>query len=132
MGRLKGHSSYIVCVDWSNDGKFLRTVCGAHELLFWTSETWAQDTNGASNTVDTVWATGTAKFGWSVEGIFPGGTDGTHINSVAFSNDLTLIATGDDFGLVNIFRNPSRCGNMPICLRGHSEHVIRVRFTPDD
>jgi len=100
--------------------------------LFWNGETYLQDPEGASNTVDTVWATSTAKFGWLVEGIFPGGVDGAHINSVDFSNDGTLIATGDDFGLVNIFRNPSRCGNTPICLRGHSEHVIRVKFNSDD
>lgn len=78
------------------------------------------------------WATHHAKFGWLVEGIFPLGTDGTHINSVDFSKDGNLIATGDDFGLVNIFRNPARAGAKPICLRGHSEHVVRVRFHMND
>jgi WD40 repeat protein len=132
LGKLKGHNAYIVSIDWSYDNSYLRTVCGAHELLFWKSETLTQDTEGASNTVDTVWATSTARFGWLVEGIYPSGVDGAHINCVEFSNDGTLIVTGDDFGLVNLFRNPSRCGNMPHCLRGHSEHVMRVKFSPDD
>ena len=79
-----------------------------------------------------MWATSTARFGWLVEGIYPSGVDGTHINSVDFSHDGALIATGDDFGLVNLFRNPARCGNLPLCLRGHSEHVTKVRFGADD
>jgi echinoderm microtubule-associated protein-like 1/2 len=131
-GKCAKHNSFIVSVDWSADGKYIRSVCGAHELLFFSGETYKQDTNGASNTVGTVWATSHAKFGWLVDGIFPSGTDGTHINSVDFSKDGSLIVTGDDYGLVNIFRNPCRPGNKPISLRGHSEHVTRVAFSLDD
>jgi len=40
----------------------------------------------------------------------------------------TLVATGDDYGLVNLFRNPCRKGSMPRSFRAHSEHVVRVRF----
>ena len=119
-------------MDWSKDGNYIRSVCGAHELLFFDGNTYAQDPNGASNTKGTDWQTGHAKYGWLVDGIFPSGTDGTHINSVDFSEDQTLIATGDDYGLVNVFRNPARSGTIPICLRGHSEHVVRVRFGKSD
>lgn len=44
------------------------------------------------------------------------------------TEDETLIATGDDYGLVNLFRNPCRLGSMPRSFRAHSEHVVRVRF----
>jgi echinoderm microtubule-associated protein-like 5 len=64
-----------------------------------------------------------------VTGIFPAGTDGTHINHVDFSDDGQLIVTADDYGLVNVWRNPARSGAKPISLRGHSEHVVRTRFT---
>ena len=132
LGKCIGHNSFIVSVDWSADGQYIRSVCGAHELLFFNGETYKQDTNGASNTIGTVWATNNAKFGWLVEGIFPPGTDGTHINYVDFSHDGSIVATGDDYGLVNLFRNPVRNGHRPISLRGHSEHVVRVGFSPDD
>jgi WD40 repeat protein len=33
-GPLKGHSSYICCLDWSSDGSYIRSNCGAYELLF--------------------------------------------------------------------------------------------------
>lgn len=132
LGKLTKHNSFIVSVDWSADGKYIRSCCGAHELLFFTADNFQQDPNGATNTVETQWASGHAKFGWLVDGIFPAGTDGTHINSVDFSHDGNLIATGDDYGLVNVFRNPCRSGHKPISLRGHSEHVVRVRFHRHD
>ena len=131
---LKGHNSFIVNIDWSIDGAYLRSNCGAHEVLYWTvSDAGAQqDKNGRSNTRGVTWATKHTKFSWNVEGIFPAGCDGTHINGVDGSHDGTLIATGDDFGLVNIFRDPCRNGSKPLSLRGHSEHVVRVAFSPND
>ena len=132
LGKCAKHNSFVVSVDWSLDGSYIRSVCGAHELLFFNGNTYSQDPNGASSTVGTQWATNSAKFGWLVDGIFPSGTDGTHINGVAFSYDQTLIATGDDYGLVNLFRNPCRIGHKPVSLRGHSEHVVRVAFSSDD
>lgn len=128
-GKCDKHNSFIVSVDWSEDSTYLRTVCGAHELLFFTVENCEQDTSGASNTKGTKWANNSAKYGWLVTGIFPAATDGTHINHVDFSSDGSLIVTGDDYGLVNVWRNPARAGAKPISLRGHSEHVVRTYFT---
>jgi WD40 repeat protein len=132
LGKCGKNSSFIVSIDWSADGLYIRTVSGAHELLFFTSDNYQQDPSGAQNTKGLEWSTNSAKFGWLVEGIFPSGTDGTHINGVDFSKDGQLIATGDDYGLVNIFRNPCRVGHKPISLRGHSEHVVRVLFHKND
>ena len=133
LGYGKAHSSFIVSVDWSADSTFLRTICGAHELIWFTvnGEGVEQDTSGYQNTMETEWATSSAKYGWLVTGIFPSGTDGTHINHVDFSKDQSLIVTGDDYGLVNVWRNPAREGHHPISLRGHSEHVVRTRFMKD-
>lgn len=75
-----------------------------------------------------MWATKTCKFQWETQGIYPAGTDGTHVNSVAGSHDGQLIATGDDYGLINLFRDPVIKGK-PRCYRGHSEHVVRVIFS---
>lgn len=72
------------------------------------------------------------KLGWSVQGIYPPGCDGTHINGVDLSKDETLIATGDDYGLVNLYRNPCLEGHMARSYRGHSEHVTRVMFMKND
>jgi WD40 repeat protein len=37
LGKCGKNSSFIVSVDWSSDGQYLRTVSGAHELLFFTA-----------------------------------------------------------------------------------------------
>lgn len=126
VGKCKGHSSYITAVDFSQDGQYLRSNCGAYELLFWKIPSCDQDPSGRSNTKSTAWATQTVKFCWSSEGIYPKGTDGTHVNSVTTNADQTLLYTGDDFGLVSVFNNPCRFGSIPRSYRGHSEHVTRV------
>lgn len=40
-----------------------------------------------------------------------------------------LIATGDDYGLVCLFRNPAREGHESSKFMGHSEHVTTVKFS---
>ena len=125
---LKGHSSYITALDWSLDSSYIRTTCGAYELLFWVPDTKKQDPSGASNTVDVDWMNHSCKFGWRVDGIYPPGTDGTHVNRVEMSPDQQLIATGDDYGLVNVYRNPCREEHKARAYRGHSEHVTNVKF----
>jgi len=52
-GTCKGNSSFIVSVDFSADGEYIRTVSGAHELLFYTTNNCKQDTSGATNTKGT-------------------------------------------------------------------------------
>lgn len=131
-GTCKGHSSYIMALDWSADSTYLRTNCGAYETLYWKSADCSQDPSGRSNTKATQWATSTLKFTWNTEGIYPSGADGTHINGVAGSHDGKLLACGDDFGLVTLFRDPCRKGGKPRCFRGHSEHVVRTIFSEDD
>ena len=48
-----------------------------------------------------------------LEGIWPDGADGTDVNSVSRSNGKQLLATGDDFGNVNLFRYP--CVSDKVC-----------------
>ena len=128
LGKATKHNASITCIDWSCDNSVIRSVCNAYELLFFNMPSCEQDQSGASNTTGTDWATGHCKFGWLVDGIFPSGTDGTHVNGVDMSEDKSLIAVGDDYGLVTLFRNPARKGHMPKSLRAHSEHVVRVKF----
>ena len=37
-GKMNKHSSYIMALDWSADNKWIRTNCGAYELLFTTTD----------------------------------------------------------------------------------------------
>jgi len=83
------HNSFIVSLDWSADSMWIRSVCGAHELLWFkvTDDGIDHEGEGFSETKETEWQSQHAKYGWNVTGIFPSGTDGTHINDVDMSKD---------------------------------------------
>jgi len=55
-GALKGHNSFITGIDWSEDGKNIKSVCGAYELLFWDVDSLSQVTDGATKFRDTRWS----------------------------------------------------------------------------
>lgn len=130
--KLNKHNSYVTSVDWSKDGSYIRSVCGAYEKLYFNVKTKEFDSSGLTSTKDFEWHTNTAKLGWNVEGIFPSGEDGTHINCVDFSADGKLVATADDFGLLNVYRYPvMSLKHKARSYCGHSEHVVRCVFTKD-
>lgn len=64
--KLAGHSSFITALDWSLDSSYIRSVCGAYELLFFNAKNKKRDPSGASNTIETVWKDQRTKLGWSV------------------------------------------------------------------
>jgi WD40 repeat protein len=70
-------------------------------------------------------------FSWHVNGIFPSGEDGSHINSVTGSEDGQYLATGDDFCLVRLFNDPCVDGSQARAYRAHGEHVTNVKFCGD-
>jgi WD40 repeat protein len=131
-GKASKHNAAITCLDWCLQSHYIRSVCNGYELLFFQAPGGEQDPSGASNTTGTLWASQHCKFGWSVDGVFPRDCDGSHINGVDMDEAQALIATGDDYGLVNVFRNPCRKGSVPNSYRGHSEHVVRVKFGRGD
>ena len=128
----KGHNSYITSVDWSSNGEILFSTCGAYEMLYFDAESGKHIAAGGSAFKDEEFFTFSNKLGWIVQGIFPSGTDGTHINGIDRSKAKDLIATSDDWGLVNLYRNPCLKGNKGKSYVGHSEHVVRAKFDEKD
>ena len=106
MFKLRGNSSAITHLDFSLDSQTLITQSQAYELLFYNMVTGKQVTGGASQNKDEKWATWTCTLGWAVNGIFPPAADGSDINAVCRSPDQNVSATGDDFGMVKLFKYP--------------------------
>lgn len=141
VGKCNSHHSYIMALDWDEQSKYIRTNSGDYELLFFdiesamddSSKTIRNDPAGASNTRNTQWHTQYCKLGWAVQGIYPPGEDGTHVNGVDCLFSENLLLTADDYGLINLFNYPCLEENMytskSFC--GHSEHVVRARFIQD-
>lgn len=131
--RLNKHHSYITHLDWSEDGSVLHSNSGDYELLFFNPGDGSQLPDGATMLRDEPWATWTCTLGWPVQGIFRGSQDGTDINTVDRNPSATLLATGDDDGVVNLYRWPcEQKGANRKTYNGHASHVTNVRFTLDD
>jgi WD40 repeat protein len=74
----------------------------------------------------------TCLFGWPLQGIWPG-LDYTDINTTCRSHNGTILATGDDFGTVKLFKYPSVKEKSAFNdYHGHSSHVTGVKFTAND
>jgi microtubule-associated protein-like 6 len=126
--KFSKHNSYISHFDFSLDGRYMQSNCGAYELLF-SDTSNGQQINDIKSLSDTEWASWTCTLGWPVQGIWPPGADGTDINAVDRSPSGTLLATADDFGLVKLFRYPCASEKAKFCeFRGHSSHVTNVRW----
>lgn len=54
------------------------------------------------------------------------------MNIVDRSKSEAVIATGDDWGFVNLYRNPNNKGSKCNTYRAHSSHVVRVKFDSSD
>lgn len=136
--KIMKHNSYIKHFDFSRDGNWIHSTCGAYELLFWNVSTQTQNTSGATSLRDEEWATWNVTLGWPVQGIFEPFMDGTDINAVDRSNSsygggMKLLASGDDNGKVRLLEYPCVVKNSKgIYGKGHSSHVTNVQFSSND
>jgi WD40 repeat protein len=82
---------------------------------------------------DEKWDSWTCPLGWASQGIWSGSQDGSDINTVCRSHSGHLLAVGDDDSSVKLFRYPcSEEGSSAITYKGHSSHVMNVRWSVGD
>ena len=130
--KLKGHNSYLTHLDFSVDGKWLQSNCGAYELLFWDVKRGRRQTSAGAMR-DVKWDTFTCILGWPVQGIWPKCADGTDINAVDRESNEKVIITADDFGKLKMFKYPCvEQGSAYGQETGHSSHVTNVRWMKGD
>jgi hypothetical protein len=106
MKRIKSHHSTITHLDFTMDSESLMSNCTSYEILFHSMADGKQITGGASQLKDEQWASWSCTLGWPVQGIFPPCADGSDINTWDRSPDGTVLASGDDFRMVKLFRYP--------------------------
>jgi len=129
---LQGHSSRVLHIDWSRDSEYVQSNSGDYEMLYWQAESGLQILSPAALR-DVEWVSWTCPFGFSAMGVWPEGADGTDINACDRSNNKAVIATGDDFGEVKLFKYPSvKLKSDSHVGAGHSSHVTCVRFLHHD
>jgi len=115
------------------DSSALMSNCTSYEILFHDISTAKQVTSGASMFKNETWASWSCTLGWPVQGIFPPCADGTDINACERSPDGTVLATGDDFRMVKLFKYPCPVDEAAYQkYTGHSEHITNVSFSRND
>ncbi|XP_060573407.1 echinoderm microtubule-associated protein-like 6 [Ruditapes philippinarum] len=131
VGTCSGSSSFITHLDWSEDSKYIQTNSGAAERLVFKMPAGKQATNkdelGAIH-----WSSFTGVLGQEVNGIWEKYTDTNDVNAADAYFEGETVVTGDDFGLVKLFKFP--CLKKGAKFRkyvGHSAHVTNVRFSND-
>ncbi|KAI2658968.1 Echinoderm microtubule-associated protein-like 6 [Labeo rohita] len=130
VGECSKSTCFITHLDWSVDSRFLQTNDGAGERFFYRMPTGKFLPKEEAKGIH--WMTWTCVLGPEVNGIWPKYSNVNDINSVDANYSSAALVTGDDFGLVKLFRFP--------CLKkaakfkkyiGHSAHVTNVRWSHD-
>jgi len=136
VGVCKGHSSFITHMGWSKDGSTLFTNSGDYEILYWHMPKGVQIVR-SSECKDVAWDGWTGVLGFQATGVWYKGSDGTDVNSCEVTvvrgdagREERVIATGDDRGVVSLFKAPA-LGGRALTYGGHSSHVTNVRFRKD-
>ncbi|KAL8185117.1 UNVERIFIED_CONTAM: Echinoderm microtubule-associated protein-like 6 [Gekko kuhli] len=130
-GECSKSSSFITHIDWSLDSKFLQTNDGAGERFFYRMPS-GKPLTSKDEIKGIHWASWTCVIGSEVNGIWPKYSNVTDINSVDGNYNNAVLVTGDDFGLVKLFRFP--CLKKGAKFRkyvGHSAHATNVRWSHD-
>ncbi|KAG7257658.1 hypothetical protein CRUP_015754, partial [Coryphaenoides rupestris] len=127
VGECSRCSSFITHLDWSVDSHFLQSNDGAGERLF-----YRMPGNHGDRLHDRKLFYCVPVMGAEVNGIWPKYSTSSQVNSVDANYSSAVLVTGDDLGLVKLFRFP--------CLKraakfkkytGHSAHVTNVRWSSD-
>ena len=143
--RLRGHSSFVTHIDWSEDNTLLKSTCGAYELLYWDVCSGNSNSTGSggkgnnkgsgkqilsttdTTEADTIWATNTCILGFDVMGIWKPNSSGDDINNISVDRNRQIVYIGDDYGGLNVYNYPCVVLNPPgYTGRGHSSHVMGV------
>jgi WD40 repeat protein len=136
IGLLKGHTSSIKNIDFSTDGRLLKTTDSSKELLFWDVDSLQRLTN-ATLYREASWQTNSCIYGWGLQGIFNRyDTDkvlpiDTEINCVCRSLDgNVVIASGSHTvrSAIKLFPYPCMADSVPVCFGGHTSPVLDLQF----
>lgn len=99
----KGLSSGLTHLDWNVASDKLVVNSETYELKFISLNQKREIPS--SSCIDEDWNTWTCTLGWFSKGIFPI-NDGIDVNTCTRSRNRKVLATGDNFGRVNLFTYP--------------------------
>ncbi|PVD36602.1 hypothetical protein C0Q70_03587 [Pomacea canaliculata] len=97
--------AFVMHLDWSSDGRFIQTVLGNYELVFWDSQTMQKLKSGRTLR-DAEWASYTVPVGYPLIGSWHHMERGEVVNVACRSYFHDFIVTGDSRGRLRLFKYP--------------------------
>ncbi|RYH28592.1 hypothetical protein EON65_11620 [archaeon] len=136
IGACRGHTSHVRSVDFSENGKYLRSCDASKELLHWDVES-GQRLNQSIVYRNLTWKTQSCVYGWGLQGIHNKiDTSGkgqqvapdTDISCVCRHGKLVVAASSIQHSALKCFDYPVLSNAVPTQYGGHSSSVQDVLF----
>jgi WD40 repeat protein len=99
---LRGHSSYVYCVSYSADGKYIVSTSGDKTASLWDATTGKRLLTFDLHT--------------------------SMVETAVFRPDGRQVASADSEGCVRLWE--TKTGKQPFCLQGHERYVYGVAYSP--
>ncbi|KAL3861141.1 hypothetical protein ACJMK2_007210, partial [Sinanodonta woodiana] len=129
---LTGHVGSVKQIDWSSDGWFLQTTGDDFELCFWDVRSM-QPIKVPRTMRDIDWFTHNCTLVYNTLGAWTGLENGEIIKTVCRSNFRDLMVTGDDEGILRLYKYPSsRLRADCRSAKMYSAEVKATAFSCDD
>lgn len=127
---LKGHKSALIALDWSIDSKYIHSNGFLVEDMYWINdETGSKVADGSVALKNVEWSDWTCIYGWASQGIWSDSTYGTEVNAASRSHDKSLLAVGDDYGRLKVFKYPCYSKKAShFTIIGHASKIGDVYF----
>ena len=136
------HSCRVRQMDFSHDGRILRTCDGTGDVLYWTVAGGDRGRLEAAGEAgrgvrDCVWATETCVVGWDKQGLWPSGPGRTSMGlvaAVAVTKAGGTMASGGADGVIRLGRFPAVSGDAQRqeVRGGHASGVAGLAWSSDD
>lgn len=142
----RGHSSYVTHIDWDINSSMIRSNSANNELFYWSLITDATKSVDPTSYRKVDWHTSKCILQWETKGIFGSkivkntttNEDIEHFLSpctvyccdrIKINNGLQLLAVGDAFGNIYIYRFPAFSNDMKYqAFHAHGGPVSNVKF----
>jgi len=131
--KCRGHRGKILNLDFSSDGVYLQSVCSEGMLLFWDVDMCEE--RAPKNMKGIEWFTQDCQYSWQLKNAWGSfSKDGVKIVSSSKTQIGNIIATADDFGRLQVWRNPVISSEQPaaVDIRGAGAPCSNVAFSCKD
>jgi WD40 repeat protein len=125
----RGHRGGVINVDYSTDGRLLRSNCDRGDLVFWDVKTGML--LSCEGMGDVQWRSLTCKFSYETQMLWT--YEDINYNNVCRSNNEKMIVSADSCGLIKIFPSPCNIERPTYQqAKGHAAEALSVCFTCND